>query len=429
MDLLARLLWRPGSAVNLAVLRITLCVVLFGSAALDAISGRDSVEDLPTIAPRILGSALVVLPREQLTLRIVAALLALCCIAGALGYRTRWAMVGVLIFGAYHLGVPQIFGKVDHDHHILWIALILSLAPCGDALSIDAWGRRPAASIRYGFPLRASWLVLGLAYFFAGFWKLGSIGLDWVTAENLRGILWDERLARGSGFTPMIDIASSDPLLTAGAAFTVAFELGFVFLVFNRRTRPLAVIAGLLFHCSTGMTMGIWFTGFTIFYVAFIDWDSHLGRIETGRGAQRRRPSPPDQHRPALVAITLTGLLVFGVLAAGFGREINGWPVASYPDFGYRSSATKITAALRVDGDAAEDRVLVGLSSLERHRLLLRAASTEQGREALVALVERSPVCDGSAPTVELVTIRWRVDSAGLTLAEELPEPLVVTCS
>ena len=275
MDLLKRMLWRPGSAVNLAVLRITLCVSVFGPAAHYAVVGGPRVEDLPTIAPTILGHLLVMLPRDLAILRVVAGALALSCIAGALGYRTRWAMAAVALLLAYHTGIPQIFGKVDHNHHVLWISIILAVSHSGDALSLDSRGRRPPPAVRYGFPLRAVWASIGLAYFFAGFWKVGSIGLEWMTSSNLRGIMWDERVARGEGFEPLIDIAGSDVLLTLGAVFTVAFELGFVFLVFFSRTRPLAVVAGIAFHISTGFTMAIWFTGLMIFYVAFVDWVHH----------------------------------------------------------------------------------------------------------------------------------------------------------
>lgn len=424
MDLLSRLLWRPGSAVNLAVLRITLCVAMFGGPAYAAWNGRESVEDLPTRAPTIFGFLLVDLPRDPLTLRLVAAGLAVSCFAGALGLRTRWAMWGVLVLGAYHFGVPQIFGKVDHNHHLLWFALIVALSPCGDALSLDSRGTRPAPSVRYGFPLRSAWLALGLAYFFAGFWKIGLIGLDWVTAENLRGIMWDERVARGPDFEPIIDIASNDLLLTIGAVFTVTFELGFVFLIFFRRTRLVAVLAGIGFHLSTGLTMDIWFTGLTVFYVMLVDWDPILERLSS----RDCRWSTEEATRTRSSSIALTSVLLFGIVVAGLGRQIDGWPVASYPDFGYRSPETKVTAVVRVDGVDARDQALASLSTLQQHRLLLRAAASADGKSELIDVIEMSDLCAGVTNEFTLATIRWKADRDGLRLIEETSQPLEVNC-
>ena len=42
------------------------------------------------------------------------------------------------MLGWYVLGLPQTFGKVDHDHHLLWCLFVLACSPCGDALAIDA---------------------------------------------------------------------------------------------------------------------------------------------------------------------------------------------------------------------------------------------------------------------------------------------------
>lgn len=294
------------------------------------------------------------------------------------------------------------------------------MLPCGDAPSLESRGARPAPSVRYGLPLRSAWL----AYFFAGFWKVGSVGLDWVTADNLRGIMWDERVARGPDFEPIIDIASNDLLLTLGAVFTVAFELGFVFLIFFRRTRVIAVLAGIGFHISTGLTMDIWFTGLTIFYVMFVEWDPVLERL-----AFRDRPwstdGPTDLRNSP---IALTGVLLFGIVAAGFGRQIDGWPVASYPDFGYRSPETKATAVVRADGEDARARVLGGLGTIQQHRLLLRAAASDEGKRELIYLIEESRVCDDASTEFTLATLRWRADRDGLRLVEETSEPLQVSC-
>jgi predicted DCC family thiol-disulfide oxidoreductase YuxK len=63
------------------------------------------------------------------------------------------------------------------------------------------------------------------------------------------------------------------PLLyRAAAAGTIAFELSFLFLIFFRRLRLVAVAQGLVFHTMTWVFMRIWFDSLVRCYVAFFDW-------------------------------------------------------------------------------------------------------------------------------------------------------------
>ncbi len=396
----------PDSAVNLAVVRIVLCVTIFRGAASAAFNPR-SLPDAPTVAPDLLGFVLVELPRGQTAMQIVAAGLALSTLAGALGFKTRWAMAGVLLFGAYHFGVPQIFGKVDHNHHILWVSLVLALAPCGDALSLDSRGRAPARSPKYGFPLRVIWILLGLAYFFAGLWKLLLVGPAWAAPRNMSGIMWSEWTARG-GYEPIVDISANRLLLTAGGVMTLAVELGFVLLVIHKRTRWLAILGGIGFHLGVGITIGIWFVDLPFFYVALVDWASLVRKV---RGRAPGVPST-DSTPPRWIEGAACGALLIAVVLAGSDRIIDGWPVASYPDFAYQAKVISVLD-VTLDGAPVAEAGTVDLSGIQRHRLLSAAAVDDDKRSELVATLLAAGVCDEHAGADLLLTRQQFVTRVG----------------
>ena len=398
-----RTLWRAAHPVNLAVVRITLCVTMFELAAEAIIRPRNYPTSGPTVPPDLLGRVLVELPRDSASLRLVAVGLAASCVFGAVGIGTRWAMTGVVVLGAYHLGVPQIFGKVDHNHHYLWIAAVLAFAPCGDAL---AWGRRrqrtPGAAIRYGFPLRVIWLLIGLAYFFPGYWKVRIVGLDWASASNMASLMWNEWTARG-GYEPIVDITRHPTLLSAGGLLTMAFEIGFVFLVLWRRTRWMAVVGGVAFHVGVGLTIGIWFLTIVPFYVAFVDWTRPLGRLGGDVGSV---PDEEERRVPSAPGVAVPSLLLATVMVAGVAQLIDGWPVAAYPDFAshYPDTVESVEVATE-QGAVVTTEAVEGFSGIPRHRLLLRSWRSPGTRREVAEIASGSDACR-SRPGQQLVLVR-----------------------
>ncbi len=119
------------------------------------------------------------------------------CITGLIGLFTTASSALALILAVYVLGVTQVYGKVSHNHELIWFMALLAVSPCGDALSIDAilssrkradLGiiERPGASIVYALPLRFASLLLGIIYFFPGFWKFWTSGFAWAFSDNLK---------------------------------------------------------------------------------------------------------------------------------------------------------------------------------------------------------------------------------------------------
>lgn len=204
------------------------------------------------------------------------------CIAAIVGILTRFSCLVATLLAIYVLGVPQLYGKVNHYHHLVWFSLILGFSRCGDALSIDslfaALNRAdegeingPVTSRAYGLPLRFMMAALALVYFFPGTWKLARGGWGWIFSDNLR-IQMYQKWAEFGNWTPWLRLDRFPLLMTLLALFAVTFEISFVFLILWPRLRSFAALAGLAFHNGIGMMMRIPFLSLQFMYVIFVDW-------------------------------------------------------------------------------------------------------------------------------------------------------------
>lgn len=414
------------SAVNLAVVRIICCTTAFLWSRPDKLLARATL-DAPTVPPTISGELLLSLPRSEPWVFVACGLLTVALLCAIVGWRTRAALFTASITTWYVVGLAQSFGKVDHNHHLLWTLIILAVSPCADALSVDSAGRRrPADHPRYGFPVRAIWLVIGLAYFFAGLWKLGAAGLEWALSDNLRDIMWGERVARG-GFNPLVDIAGSPALYRAAGVGALIFELFFVFLVFSR-ARPLAVGMGVTFHLGTWATMGIGFMSLISIYGVFFDWTATVDRYQRAWHRLQRRPPVPPASDPvpsrSRLAVAVPIALVVAVALAGGVRELNGWPVASYPDFGYLAGDRVAMVSLQA---GQERHTIPQLTPIQHHRLLVRAVQLEDARRAVRDVVAGSQLCDSlqDGERIHIQVDRYTVTDEGLVPRRD-PERLLI---
>jgi len=123
-------------------------------------------------------------------------------------------------------------GAVFHDHHLLWLAVILAASPCGDALSLDAWFARranrvlPTKGRAHGAAVRAAWLVIALVFLFPGIHKLHASGLAWAFSDNLRNQMW-WKWTQDPALMPSLRIDRYPLLCRSLAALTIIFELTF----------------------------------------------------------------------------------------------------------------------------------------------------------------------------------------------------------
>jgi hypothetical protein len=319
----------PGSSVDLAVTRI-----VFFTVALVSSNGEEAARlaALPSsLRTYPVGSSLiyqVVGPSPQWA-RAGAGIMVVCAAFAMVGLWTRAAGLTWVLLATYVNGIPQLFGKVDHGHHLIWFGAILALSRCGDALSVDAWRRRisPQIDVRYGFPIRLWWLLLGLVYFFPGLWKIVTSGVHWVSPENIRShmfAVW----AGLEDFSPVAPVHRWPVALVALGVFTIVFELGFVVAVFTR-ARWAWVAMGVAFHVGTLLIMNIQFSSLIVCYAAIVPW-SRLLVLEpgtesvTGTGTVRTL----DMAGSAAALMLVAAVAAFGSLGL-----VNAWPISAYPLF------------------------------------------------------------------------------------------------
>jgi len=220
------------------------------------------------------------------TVELIAWLYLVACVLGLIGLGTRIVAPIALLLGLYVLGVPEFYGKINHNHHLIWFLAVLAVSPCGDALSLDsllrAWRRpelsRPAPSRLYALPLRFLWLLLSLMYFFPGFWKYWACGAEWFKSDGFRNHLYN-KWAQLGGWTPAFRIDQYHILCALSGLGTILFEIGFVLLIFNRLTRYLAAVGGMAFHSLIFVFMRISFLALQSYYLTFVEWDVVLRRL------------------------------------------------------------------------------------------------------------------------------------------------------
>ncbi|MBW4617249.1 MAG: DUF393 domain-containing protein [Desmonostoc vinosum HA7617-LM4] len=272
--------------INLAIFRIVLFQSLFVqvNSSVSKILWFSQVPSDLLFPPLGLGWIIYLIPINATIAQITALLLKICSFTAMIGLFTRTSAWLSVILGVYVLGIPQLYGKVNHYHHLLWFAAILAASRCADVLSLDAiffaWKRAdrgqiepPSLSRNYALPLRFVWLLMGIIYFFPGLYKLFSGGFDWAFSDNLKYQLYNKWLEL-DGWMPLFRLDKYPVLYRLSALGSIFFELSFIFLMFSSTTRYIAAVGGLLFHNMTNLLMKISFLILQKCYVAFLDWNA-----------------------------------------------------------------------------------------------------------------------------------------------------------
>ena len=270
--------------LNLALFRIVVFYWIFEEVRLATIVAFSRIPAGLRVAPWGMATILGHLPINPQWAAIAGVLVLIFSVTGLIGCFSRTSAALCFVFGFYALGIPQFYGKIDHYNHLIWFAALLAVSPCGDFLAIDAvFAARsraehgvtlpPEASQIYALPLRLAMILVGIIYFFPGFWKIWESGFGWATAGNLQKqlyLFWTWSLR--SSWLPSFRIDQHPALCRLGAIGTVSFELSFIFLLFFPELRKLAAVEGVAFHKLTEKFMRISFSSLQWSYVAFFDW-------------------------------------------------------------------------------------------------------------------------------------------------------------
>ena len=189
-------------------------------------------------------------------------------ILAALGLQTRLSTLTAFVLGLYVVGLQFNYGYLHWAHAIVPIVMgILALAPCGDALSLDALIRRAVAgktantSGQYRWPTQLVRLVFVTVFLAAGLAKLRQAGLEWVLSDTLRNYFLENQYvfrlegARGWGHLLADWLIVRPGLCRVLAVAVLAVELSTPAALFSRRARRWLVPLLFLFQVGNALLL------------------------------------------------------------------------------------------------------------------------------------------------------------------------------
>jgi hypothetical protein len=278
-------LYAPADPRRLAAIRIGLCAVLAARLTRTVyVRLADTPDALfrPQSFMRVLSSQP---PRGLvIALQIIGVIAALLAMAGV---RTRVSLPTAWTIGVVLGGMTTAIGKVVHNDVLLLLAIVpLLFAPCADAWAIDAPSSPPPDHSAYGFAVRASMIVVAFAYFFAGFWKLVSSGIAWVTSSNMRWVLYASSDGQVTPNAYALAIADRPWMAHVLAFVTLVVELGFPVVLFARRAILGFVVATVALHAGiwAAMRLDYWAQAATV-VVVLVDLPRLIDRARGARVA------------------------------------------------------------------------------------------------------------------------------------------------
>lgn len=189
----------------------------------------------------------------------------------ALGLFTRCSSALFALSYLLYASIGASFGNITSLGTPMYLLLLFGpFFDWGAAWSLDQvrrGGAEPGPDVRYGFPIRATHALMGLLFFFCAVTKLWNCQWDWFGG----GIL--SRYIMFFNFGPHLDPSflgwlgqDTLPLLATTVLEhpaigkllelqTLVFEGTFIVTFFWRRTIPLYVAGGLLFHVCIHLTI------------------------------------------------------------------------------------------------------------------------------------------------------------------------------
>ncbi len=320
-------------AQPLAALRIAVSIIILVSPELRRAAELAGNPFALDVIPEGLG----LLAKWSISPGVVRVLQACATVSAAtalLGYWSRLSMFVLTLSGGLVFSFSQRAGAVYHDMHVFWFSALLSVSRCGDACSLDARKKpAPSASLRYGVPAALARVLLGLVYLFPGLYNAREMQRHGRSAASVIAQLharWFEL-----GRVPFLRVDHVPAVCVVGAWLVVVFQVSFIVLAQCRKTRWLAVAAGLVFQVAAGALLFGWFSSSLACYVILLPFGASRVTLRKTAKIQRRGPvSLP------LAALCVGSALVLAETLAAARGKIQAWPFALYPTLTHSAAST-----------------------------------------------------------------------------------------
>ncbi len=325
--------WLTAPEANAAG-RLSLFRILFGLTYLWILSPLYHVElaQIPLIEwqPLTFVEWLFAAPPGPEFYLVIEVLLAVSLVLLVVGFHTRLATLGVLVFGLPLDLLVYSFGKVSHGSLFLtfYAPLFLLFSHWGSNYSIDSFLRsrhgKPTVnskddSWRFYWPARAILVMLALLFLTAGYIKLW--GGSWLPRPNfVRDLILQHNLMnvteRGFPASPFGVLVAQSPLIYEPMRFmAVLFETLFPLALLKRRLQYLFITTAILFHIFNTFALMVLVPHMLIIYGVFVDWQALYERFWPKK--LTLIPLMERLSTPVLIT-TITGLaLLVGLLWNG----------------------------------------------------------------------------------------------------------------
>jgi hypothetical protein len=197
----------------------------------------------------------------------------------AIGLLTRVSVPVSLVSATYLLGLPNNFGRIEHEDALVVLAmLVLAFSRCGDGVSVDRLLRRvktPSASEEYRWPSVLICVLLACVFLGAGVSKLRKGGFAWFATDHLAFVLLEHQYPVSTAM-PLtrwgVEIAHHR-LLTRLLAFGVlTLECGYPLALFSVRARRVIVPSAILMIVGFRVLMGPDFSPLIFCHAFWIPW-------------------------------------------------------------------------------------------------------------------------------------------------------------
>lgn len=172
--------------------------------------------------------------------------------------RVTSVLAALLVISYANRGMGALFGL---DQINAFLCLYLAIGNCGGAFSIDNWRRQSRQDLQSegqgrgdvwtNIATRLIQIHMCIVYLFAGIGKLQ--GDTWFTGEAIWGALSSYEY-QTLDMTWLADHMWLVAILTLG---TLAWEIGYLALVWPKLTRPIVLLIAIPMHLGIGICMGM----------------------------------------------------------------------------------------------------------------------------------------------------------------------------
>ena len=258
-------------------------------------------------------------------------MVALCC---AIGLGNRYIAWLSIVFSFYIIGMPMFLGKMFYMHMWFWISSFMAFAPSTQVLSLDWAIKRikgkyvdTAPHFKYGLALKFIWIHFGIIYFFSAIYKLKVTGLSWALGPNMINQIQLEWLQNYYDIIPVWRVDKYPALLHTGGMVVLCMELLFIFFIFSKKYKWLAVAGGLSMHQMATYLMNISFADLQFLYLSFLDVRLFKSNSNANDDACKSDVKLDAGSRATLII----GAIYFAFNSLFGFFNIDSWPFSCYP--------------------------------------------------------------------------------------------------